>query len=448
MREFRAPSWFAVLVAASLASTPLARATEAPARLGFADAIRLAAGGSPNVQLASLKERETRAREGQVRSVLLPQLSASASMNDRTFNLLALGISFPTIPGQPGLEPLQGPVQAVDARLRISQTLLDVSAWQKLRAARLGSQVARSDRAGSDEGAAQQAGLAYLRAARASAALDARTEDLRLAKELQALAELQSQAGTAPGIDVTRARTQVAASQGAVLVARNLRDRTQLELTRVIGVDPASRFELADTLSAALGSSDAPEDDAAVPFALEHRVDLRGEQARLARARVERSATSMERLPRVDVAADWGASGAHPSDAIATRQVAIAASVPLFDGFRRESRLNEQGAIVEQAVVRERDLNDAIATDVRSALLDLSSGREQLAVAAERLALAEKELAQARDRFENGVAGNIEIINAQASLVRARDADIEARYAVASARVALARAAGAARTLR
>lgn len=448
MLEFHARPAAALLAAFLLAASSSALASEAPSRLGFADAVRLAAGESPNVQLASLKERETRAKEGQARAVFLPQLSASASMNERTFNLLALGIAFPSVPGQSGLEPLQGPVQAVDARVRVSQTLLDLSSWQKLRAARLGSQVARSDRAGSDESAAQQAGVAYLRAARANAALEARIEDLRLAKELQTLAELQQQAGTAPGIDVTRARTQVAASQGAVLVARNLRDRAQLDLARAIGVDPASHFELSDSLSAALGSSDAPEDDAAVPFALEHRVDLRGEQARLARARVERSATKMERLPRVDVAADWGASGAHASDAIATRQVAIAASVPLFDGLRRESRLSEQGAIVEQTVVREHDLRDAIQSDVRSALLDLSSGREQLAVAAERMSLAEQELAQARDRFENGVAGNIEIINAQASLVRARDAEIEARYAVASARVALARAAGVARTLR
>jgi outer membrane protein TolC len=39
------------------------------------------------------------------------------------------------------------------------------------------------------------------------------------------------------------------------------------------------------------------------------------------------------------------------------------------------------------------------------------------------------------------------VINAQASLLRARDTDIDARFSAATALVALARAAGLARTL-
>src|SRR2546426_247993 len=69
------------------------------------------------------------------------------------------------------------------------------------------------------------------------------------------------------------------------------------------------------------------------------------------------------------------------------------------------------------------------------------------AIAAERLQLAAEEVSQARARFKAGVAGNIEVINAQVSLLRARDADIDARFAAVSARIALARSVGTARTL-
>ena len=71
----------------------------------------------------------------------------------------------------------------------------------------------------------------------------------------------------------------------------------------------------------------------------------------------------------------------------------------------------------------------------------------QQAIAAERMLLAEDELAQARERFAAGVAGNIEVINAQASLLQARDADIDARFGAAVARVALASAVGVAQSL-
>ncbi len=103
--------------------------------------------------------------------------------------------------------------------------------------------------------------------------------------------------------------------------------------------------------------------------------------------------------------------------------------------------------MVRESQVRERDLRQQIAADVDGALLDLGSAAAQQAIAVERLRLAQDELDQARERFRAGVAGNIEVIDAQSNLIRARDTDIDARFAAASARVALARAVGVARTL-
>ena len=72
---------------------------------------------------------------------------------------------------------------------------------------------------------------------------------------------------------------------------------------------------------------------------------------------------------------------------------------------------------------------------------------EQQRVATDRLQLADEELSQATERFTSGVAGNIEVIDAQSSLVRARDVDIDARFAIALARVNLARAVGVAQSI-
>jgi len=122
-------------------------------------------------------------------------------------------------------------------------------------------------------------------------------------------------------------------------------------------------------------------------------------------------------------------------------------SVPILDGFRREARLDEQDAVVRESQVREGDLRRQIAAEVDAALLDLASAEAQQAVAREQLRLAESELSQSRERFKAGVAGNIDVITAQAGLIRARDTEIDARFAAAAARIALARAAGVARTL-
>ncbi|HTR98086.1 MAG TPA: TolC family protein [Candidatus Acidoferrales bacterium] len=440
---------FAGVALALLALAPSGAAlADAPQPLTLAQAVAIAADKSPSVALANLRTQEAAAKVGQSRGALLPTVTGQASMVDRTFNLYTLGITLPTIPGLPPYAKLQGPVYDSEARLQVAQPLFDLASWRRMRASQLGVQGARADQGVSAEGAAQSAAIAYLRAARAQALVTARTEDLGLAQQLDSLAEAQLAAGTSPQIDVTRARTQLATTRGELVIARNARDRARIDLARALGLDPNTPLALVDTLSASLGTSESPgETAAAVAFALEHRPELRGEQARLARARADRAATADERLPRVGVSADWGQSGQHYADAIPTYTYALGVTVPLVDGFRREGKLAEEGALVRESEVREHDLRDQIAAEVNGALLDLATGQEQETIVRERLQLALEEVSQATDRFTSGVAGNIEVIDAQSSLVQARDADIDARFAVASARVALARAAGVARNV-
>jgi outer membrane protein TolC len=401
------------------------------------------------VQVAGLKTREAQAKKGQALALLLPSLSGTAFNMQRTFNFNTLGITFPHIPGFPSFPTIIGPVYQFDARLRGAQTLFDAASWVRLRSAGLGVGVSRAEQNGTAEQAAQAAALAYVRAARAAAQVSARQADLDLARQLTALAEDQLKAGTAAGIDVIRARTLEAAARGALLVARNQADRAAIDLARSLGVDPATRFALSDTLATPLGASQAPvEAEAAVALALQGRPELAVERTRLKRARTDRLAIQAERLPRLDVSGDWGPSGVHAADAMLTRDVTLALSLPIFDGLRREDRLAEQNAVAREAEVRARDLEQQVAAEVRGAVLDVSSGLEQESVAVERLGLAQQELDQARERFTSGVAGNIEVINAQSNLIRARDALIDARTAVATARIVLARAAGVARTVR
>ncbi len=435
------------VVALVLAAAPELGA-QAPLRLSFAEAVRRAAGEAPAVEFATVRTREADARVRQARAALLPSLSASGGWLNRTFNSKSLGISFPTIPGQAPFPELVGPFDNYDARLRATQTLFDWASVTRVRAAGAAADGTRAEQGQAVEGAAQAAAVAYLRAARAGAVVAARLADSNLATELVSLAEAQQAAGVSAAIDVTRARTQLVAAQGLLIVARNQLDRARIDLSRTLGLDPATPLELTDTLAATLGAADVPAArDSGVTAALANRPDLGAELARAAAARQTRAAIKAERLPRLDVAADYGANGLTVPRAISTRQIGVQLTVPLWDGFRREARISEQEAVVRESQVRERDLRQQIAADVDGALLDRGSAAAQQAIAGERLRLAQDELDQARERFRAGVAGNIEVIDAQSNLIRARDTDIDARFAAASARVALARAVGVARTL-
>jgi outer membrane protein TolC len=442
-----------ILLGAALGAAPAALRAQAPegapVPLSLARAVAVARDTTPGVRLAALRVEESEARARQARGALLPTVGATVGNLDRTFNRASMGIEFPAIPGQAPIPDLIGPFDNFDARLKLTQTLFDPAGFVRTRAAREAVAGSTAERDVAAEAAAQRAAATYLRAARAGAVVAARREDVRLAEELVALAREQLAAGVSTAIDVTRAESQRVAAVGMLRVAENGAAQAQIELARALGVDPGTRFALSDTLPAGTGAGAAAADAGeATRRALASRPDLRSAAALETVAKTQRRSISAERLPRLDLVADWGVNGPSVQDAISTRQVGVQVSLPLVDGLRRESRLAEQDAVVREAQLRQTDLRRQIEAEVRSALLDAESGREQQEVAAERLRLAEEELGQARERFANGVAGNIELISAQSSLVRARDAVIDARYATAQARVSLARAVGAAGALR
>ena len=439
-----------VLIALLGAQVLQAQARSASAlRLSFAGAVRQASGASADtapaaVTIAGFRSDAAGARVRQARAALLPNLSLAGSWVNRTFNPQTLGFKLPGV-NLPSLVP---PFNAYDGRARVTQTLFDLSSVSRVSAARGQLNAAKADRSAVIETAAQNVALAYTRAARAQAVVAARQADSALAAELVGLAVAQQRAGVSASIDVTRAKTQLADAAGRLVVAANQLDRARIDLARALSLDPSTPITLTDSLSAQLGAADVPADrNAAVTQAIARRPDLMAEQARGAAARQAVSAISAERLPRLDLEADYGVSGLRVPDAVSTRQIAVEVTLPILDGFRREGRKAEQEAVAHESDVRARDLRQQVEADVDGALLDLRSAGAQQQIAAERLELAAQEVSEARQRFKAGVAGNIEVINAQSSLLRARDADIDARFAAVSARIALARSVGSARTL-
>jgi outer membrane protein len=419
--------------------------------LTLGDAVRLAARQAPNAESARYRAEESRARVTQRRADLLPNLSASALRNARTFNTATFGISFPSAPGQPPLfDPrgeVAGPVTLTDLRATGRLDLLDLSAYARLRAARTAASASELDAENASETAASQAATAYLRALRADAQLRARSADSTLAEELLGIARSQLQAGTGTALDVTRAESQRAGVRAQLIAARSDRSRTRLDLLRTLGLPLNVSVTLADSLDQMPTADGVPNGDVATAHALATRPDLRAADRQLTAARQGIKALQAERLPSLSAFGDQGVIGQGSNRLLPTYDWGIQVSLPLFDGFRREGRIEEQRAVAGEADVRRRDLRAQAEVEVRAALLDLTSAREQVDAARERLRLTEQEVAQTRERFAAGVGGNAEVITASLGLSASRNQLLDALTQYQASRVALARAQGEARML-
>lgn len=423
-----------------------------PIRLSLGDAARLAAHQSAGVQGAEQRVVQALARVTQSRAALLPDLSANAVQSGRTFNSVTFGISLPTGPGQPPLfnpaGQVLGPVNTLDLRGRVQTNIFDYSALARVHTAQTAVSAARADVANAGDQAAVQAASAYLRVLRGDAQLRARIADSVLATELLSIAQSQLEAGVGVALDVTRAQSQLAGIRAQLISARNESDRARLDLRRTLNLSLDAPLELTDSLSDDVADGLAYDEATGTARALRDRPDLRALAEQLRAAQQTVSAIRAERLPSLSAFGDDGIIGGNASRLLPTYDYGIQLSLPIFDGFRREGRIEEQQAMARELAVRQRDLEQQATVDVRGALLDLASAREAVDASRESLRLAEQEVAQARDRFRAGVAGNADVVTAALQLNSARSQYVDVLTSLQTARVSLARAEGAVTQLR
>ena len=337
-----------------------------------------------------------------------------------------------------------GPFNTLDARVSATQSVFDLSTYRRFQASKVGVSAARADIDGSAEQVAAQVARAYLAAVRADADVEAAQANVTLSEAVLKQAENQKAAGTGTGIEITRARVQLANDRQRLLVAENTRRAAGLQLLRAMGLRLDTELVLTDKLQYV--PVDAVTMEQAKAQALKERPDLEAQQEREAtarlsatrhqdgadadgggirRLRVERHVASTMRCLR-------GPSGSRCAFRCSTA-----------GGARRGGRNRNRNTASEK--VKTNDLKEQIELDVRLALDELRSAEEQVKVSREGLELAENELAQARRRYEAGVAIGVEVTDAQSRLERARDNQTAALYNYNVGRIDLAQAMGAVR---
>ncbi len=402
--------------------------------------IALAPQGNSRVQLALESVKLAKARSAQARAALLPNLDGYVSQMNQTRNLQAFGIGVGQL--SPFLKNLTfvGPFDTFDARANLSQTILDFSAIRKFQASRSGVVLAQAEDESTRDQTREQVAKAYLAALRARAALEAAESNVGLADALLGLATNQKEAGTGIGIEVTRAKVQLANEKQRFMVAQNESTRANLQLLRSMGLDLEASLELTDILTYTPVEATSPVK--LLQTALDLRADWKAQQKREATQKLNYSAIKMERLPSVIGLADYGTIGTGVNEAIPTRTYGVSVRVPVFDGGRRDARRAEGYVQLQQESIRSKDLRQQIELEIRLALDSLRSAEDQVKAATEGLNLAEEELASARRRYEGGVSNSLEFTDAQNRLERARENHISALFSFNLARIDLAAATG------
>lgn len=415
-----------------LGSIPKGAVTPEPLALSVKDAVQRAL--QNNLGLLLQEESETTARGARWRALadLLPNASGSLSSRRQVINLEAYG--FPAKP------PIVGPFNVHDARVYLSQPVVDIAALNDARASTLNLQAEKYGVKSARDLVVLVAVNLYLEAVATSSRVEMTRAQQATAEALFTQAQDLKVAGLVAGIDVLRSQVQLQTQRQRVIAAENDFEKAKLQLARAIGLPLGQVFTLSDKIPYA--PMPAPSLEEVLARALDARPDFLEARSRLEAARASSRAAAGALLPSLRFDADYGAIGQSFGAAHGTYSLAATIRIPIFDAGRTTARRLETGSVVRRREAELADIRGRVEYEVRSALLDLHAADQQLQAANTNMQLADAELTQARDRFGAGVATNLEITQAQEAVATASEQYISALYGHNLAKASLARALG------
>jgi outer membrane protein TolC len=401
-------------------------------------AIRMGLQYNLGLVLSTTNAGSAGAQQLQQLQALLPTVNASAKEAAQQTNLQAEGLKIPGIPA------VIGPYGYTDIRASAQWSLLNLSSLENYLAAKHNFQGSRLSLEDAKDLVVLTVGNAYLLCIADASRVQSAQAQVSTSKVSLDQAVANHQAGTAPLLDELRARVDYQTQQQTLITAQNQYEKDKIALARAIGLPLEQSYELSD--QAPFQPLDNLDPNAAVQQGLTHRHDLQALQQQVESARASRSGATAERYPTISVSADYGVIGPTLGHSHGTFDAVGTASVPLFEEAKLRGDARDAQAQLEQKQAQLNDLRGQISADVRDSILDIQAAAKQVAVSRSNVELATEALSEAQQRYAAGVADNLAVSQAQASMAQADDQLVSSLYQHNVAKLSLARAMGIAQT--
>ena len=386
--------------------------------------------------------RQAQGQSQVARSALLPNVSGYLAENLAQTNLAAEGFRIQVpIPGFT-FPTVVGPYNNIDLRANVTQSVVDLTAWNNFRSAKDLYRAARFSARDAQDAIVLAVCGDYLQVIATAQRVKSAHAQLDTAAALFQQTQQERAVGLTAQIDVDRSEVEKLTQQQRVISLETQLAKEKIALARVTGLPPNPDYELADSVPFAAAPSLTLDD--AIHTALDHRNDIRAAQAQVLAAQRSLAAAHAERLPSLSINGNYGALGANPAQASATFSAAATLSVPIWQGGRASGDVRQAEAALAQRQAELQDLKAQVESDVRNAWLDLQAATSQLALTQRNLQVTAETLSLTRQRFQAGVTDNVEVVQAQESLSSAELDQINSVFAHNLAKLALARAVASA----
>lgn len=378
---------------------------------------------------------------------LLPNIRWKAQRSRNQINLEAEGFrpstfkKFPAGLIPPGtVIPTVVTANVVEAQATLDQTLFNLQSIELYRAAKQEIRAVDFSFQSARGAVIQEVAGSYLNVLAAEANVRNARSLLATNAEVLRQANLEHQAGTVAGLDVLRAQVQYQQQEQVVIASQNALEKAKVALNREIGLPADQPIDLTDRTPYA-NLTVMPLDEA-LRLAYRNRQEYLRLQAEVRSAELQQRAAKYERVPTLDFTGNYGITGTVGGIYHGTFLAQGTLNILLFREAKLRGDRDVANAAEREAMARLENFRGQIQAEVRDSMLDVSATQQLVKVARSNVDLARAALNDATDRFRNGVADDLPVVQAQSSLAAAQAQLVNSLYRYNVAKLALARSVG------
>jgi len=412
----------AVAAAVSMLLATIAGAQSLPrveGALTMEEAVDLAREKSLRVKAASADARAMDSMRKEALAPFWPQLSANGYFNDQRMAPNVFNSAGNTMARN---YQVFNADQTRDANLTAMYSLFaggrDYYGYQ---AAARRAEAGREMRRGAEVDVAMQARLDYIATLREAENVRVTGDLLRDVEERLRLTREMFEAGRVPRYYLLRDEAERANALQMDAMARSRAEQALIAFKTTLGIDLSSPITLADPLQYTPATVSVED---GIRQAGETHPDLRAAVKQREAAQAEVRAAYGNYFPQVSLSymydGQWSKNRNEASMTADGYSVGVVVTLPLFDGFLRENAVNTAKARLDRSAQAEGLARQQIAKEVNQAALMLTAAEKSVEASRKGLEQAGEDFRVVKERFASGRGIQLEILDAQVSLTRAR----------------------------
>ncbi len=396
-------------------------------KLSLNEAVEFAKTNNKQLQSQQLEEQLAAEKTNEIRSNLLPNISASAGYQyyfDR--QVIFMPGSFVENSSKSVADIAVGGKYALNTSLSISQQLSNKSTRQQIEMAKVQESAQRLQTQDLMSQLSVNVSVNYLNMLLLQEQIALNEQSLD--RNRRALDDSRALFLQGKNLKVDTLRNYIAIEnlKSGISYLRNDLEVLALQMKRWLALPQEVVIELTDSISEQMLPPLPLDLNSVVEIALQNRKDIKQYQLSILMNKHQIMHAQAQKLPQL-----W-AVGMYQMQSQAddlnigdysfprTSFIGLQATLPIYAGDRLNARINQTKIRLQQSEITLSDLHEKVRSELAASLSKLKEAEAQLGIQQQQVEMAELSYTMMNDRYRNGLSSRIELADAELALTQAK----------------------------